>query len=129
MSCAYQATKGHVHRLTESRCPFRTPIDLLARGTAVSAILRCHTHLLPFGPDGNLAAALEQAMDEVLGVGARRLRKLVSSYFRPSWAAVPDAEAMVLWLRNSLPQYREQILERARRYYRPDNASAKAAIH
>jgi MEDS: MEthanogen/methylotroph, DcmR Sensory domain len=105
------------------------PIDVLARrfdGSAVSAILRCHTHLLPFGEDGNLAGALERAMDEVLGIGAKRLRKLVSSYFRPSWAAVPDAEAMLLWIRSNLPHYQDQILELARRYYRPDCAAGTA---
>jgi hypothetical protein len=106
------------------------PIDFLARqfdGSAVAAILRSHTHLLPFGPDGNLAGALEKAMDEVLGIGAQRLRKLVSTYFRPSWAAVPDAESMVLWIRGNLPQYAERILFLARQYYRA-GGEARAAV-
>jgi hypothetical protein len=106
------------------------PIDLLARqfdASAVAAILRSHTHLLPFGPDGNLAGALEKAMDEVLGIGAQRLRKLVSRYFRPSWAAVPDAESMVLWIRANLPQYAERILSLARRYYHADG-EARATV-
>jgi hypothetical protein len=106
------------------------PIDFLARqydGSAVNAILRAHTHLLPFGPDGNLAGALQRAMDEILGVGAVRLRKLIRSYFRPSWAAVPDAEAMVLWIRGNLPQYAQQILARTRLYCRTD-ADAQAAL-
>jgi len=103
------------------------PIDLLSRrfdGQAVNAILRAHTHLLPFGPDGELQRALGRAMDDVLGTGAKRVREVVGRYFRPCPAAVPDADAMVLWVRSNLPRHADQILARTRQYYRQTDAAA-----
>jgi hypothetical protein len=38
--------------------------------------------------------------------------------YRPSWGIVPRGEAVILWLRNNLPDYADEILSRARRYYR-----------
>jgi hypothetical protein len=97
------------------------PIDLLSPDLdkrALDAVLCSHTHLLPVGPDGDLDEAVELAMQDVLGERAKGLRKIVATYFRPSWAAVPKAEGMVLWIRNNLPQYADRILDRARAYYR-----------
>jgi MEDS: MEthanogen/methylotroph, DcmR Sensory domain len=102
-------------------------IDLLAREfdeRGVHSILQAHTHLLPFDADQCLAGALRRSMDEVLGKGAERLRRLVREYFRPAKAAVPDAEAMVLWVRANLPQHSGLILERARQYYQAELAGA-----
>jgi hypothetical protein len=56
-------------------------------------------------------------MDEVLGPRAERLRPLIKANYRPAWAAIPQAEALVLWLRNNLPDFADEILDRARHYY------------
>jgi hypothetical protein len=97
------------------------PIDVLAEDLdqhALDRVIRTHTHVLPVGENGNLGVAVERAMVEVLGERSHGLRKLVDTYFRPSFAAVPKAEAMVLWLRTHLPQYADRILVRTREYYR-----------
>jgi hypothetical protein len=96
------------------------PVDVFGEEFAISAvgpILCAHTHVLPAGRNGELGEAVERAMADVLGPRSEGLKKLVNAYFRPSWAAVPKAEAMVLWLRSNLPQYAGEILNRARQYY------------
>jgi hypothetical protein len=30
---------------------------------------------------------------------------------------MPEAETMILWIRNNLPQHADEILQRARQYY------------
>lgn len=83
----------------------------------VDALLCAHTHLLPVDPA--LDGALNRAMDEVLGARVDGLRQLVQANYRPSWASLPKAEALVLWLRNNLPGSADQILRLARQYYEP----------
>jgi hypothetical protein len=97
------------------------PIDMLGQDLdcrAVDAVLSAHTHMLPVSRDGELESAVDRAMTDVLGERAGTLRKVVDAHFRPSLAAVPKPEAMVLWLRNNLPQYVDRILDRARQYCR-----------
>jgi hypothetical protein len=83
----------------------------------VDEVLCAHTHLLPGSAGGRLDSAVNRAFDEILGQRADGLRHLVKANFRPSWAAVPPAEATILWLRNNLPEYADQILTLARVYY------------
>jgi hypothetical protein len=94
------------------------PIDVFSpefRVDNLDALLCAHTHLLPV--DSALEVALNRAMDEVLGARVEGLRRLIQTNHRPSWAEVPRAEALVLWLRNNLPGSAEQILQLAREYY------------
>lgn len=103
------------------------PIDVFDdefRIDALDALLCAHTHLLPTGTTGDLEIAINRAMDEVLGPRVDSLRLLIKSNYRPSWAVLPKAEAVVLWLRNNLPEDAEAILSRARQYYRPSHTSA-----
>jgi MEDS: MEthanogen/methylotroph, DcmR Sensory domain len=96
------------------------PIDVLGpdfQSSKLDAIFCTHTHLLPGG--GALEDALNRAMDEVLGARVDGLRRLMQNNHRPAWAAIPRAEAMVLWLRNNLPGSVEEILARARQHYQP----------
>ena len=97
------------------------PIDVFDdefRIDALDALLCAHTHLLPTGSNGDLEAAINRAMDEVLGPRVESLRLLIKSNYRPSWAVLPKAEAIVLWLRNNLHEDADAILSRARQYYR-----------
>lgn len=94
------------------------PIDIFSpefQVKNVDALLCAHTHLLP--AEGALEQALNRAMDEVLGARVDGLRRLIQANYRPSWALIPRAEALVLWLRNNLPGSANQIIERARVYY------------
>jgi len=105
------------------------PIDVFGkefRIAALDALLRAHTHLLPSGTNGNLETAINRAMDEVLGPRVGDLRLLIKANYRPSWAVLPKAEAIVLWLRNNLPEDADQILSRAFQYYRPLHPPAAA---
>jgi hypothetical protein len=96
------------------------PIDVFGEGFRpddVDALLANHTHLLPAG-DAALQRAVDRAMDEVLGPRADGVRELSDRHGRPAWPALPNAEAMILWLRAYLPAYADEIIGRARRYYR-----------
>jgi hypothetical protein len=96
------------------------PIDVFGEGFRpddVDALLATHTHLLPAG-NAALDRAVGRAMDEVLGARALDVRELSGRHGRPEWPALPTAEAMILWLRANLPAYADEIVARARRYYR-----------
>lgn len=96
------------------------PIDVLSADfepSNVDALLSAHTHLLPI--DVALEAAVDRALDEVLGPKAEDIRSRIPADRRPSGTSVPRAESMVLWLRNNLPDSSAEILERARGYYEP----------
>jgi hypothetical protein len=84
---------------------------------ALDSLLCAHTHVVPAETDGNLETAITRAMDEILGVRASSLRLLIKANFRPSWAVMPAGEAMVLWLRNNLPDHADNILARAQQHY------------
>lgn len=84
---------------------------------ALDALLCAHTHLVPAAPNGDLEVALNLAMDETLGPKSHHLKTLIKAKYRPSWAVVPNAEAMVLWLRRNLPVQAEDIIARARSHY------------
>jgi hypothetical protein len=96
------------------------PIDVLSpefESRKMDSLLCAHTHLLPV--DQALADALDRAMQEVLGDRLKSLRPLFQSNHRPSWGALPRAEALVLWVRNNLPGSADQILARTREYHHP----------
>ncbi len=85
--------------------------------------------LVPGETNGNLEAAINLAMDEILGPQADRLRLLIKTKQRPSWAVMPRGESIILWLRRNLPDQAEQIVALARGYYKsltPRNAPAFA---
>jgi hypothetical protein len=97
------------------------PIDVFGDDFHVAGIdqvLCAHTHLVPTGGEEHLEDAIERAIGDVLGSRADGLRPLMKANHRPSWAVVPRGEAVILWLRNNLPDYAGEILSRARRYYR-----------
>ena len=96
------------------------PIDMFGKDFQIAdldGLLCAHTHLLPGGKEEDVESAVNRAMEEILGPRVERLRPLMKANYRPSWAAIPKAEAMVLWLRNNLPDYAHEILDRARQYY------------
>lgn len=96
------------------------PIDVFGeefRVETVDSVLCAHSHLVPV--DEALEAALNRAMEEVLGPRTPGLRDLIKANYRPSWGVVPRSEAIILWLRNNLPGSAGEILELAKAYYRP----------
>jgi DcmR-like sensory protein len=93
------------------------PIDVCGDGFTpadVDAVMSSHTHVVPAGNE--LEPALERAMQDVLGTSAAALCRLMDADCRPSWAALPRAEATILWLRENVPSLTGAILTRAREY-------------
>ena len=108
------------------------PIDVFGKEFRIDALddlLCAHTHLVPAGANGDLERAVDQSMDEVLGARANGLRLLMKANFRPSWAAMPRGEASILWLRNNLEDDADEILTRARKYYRQSQNLAAAVCN
>ncbi|HEY4648549.1 MAG TPA: MEDS domain-containing protein, partial [Gemmatimonadales bacterium] len=84
-------------RFSDIRLFCAYPIDVFSSDfevNSIDSVLCSHTHLLPVDPA--LQAALTRAMDEVLGPRAEHLRDRFEPNHRPSWAALPAAESMVL---------------------------------
>ncbi|MEX2262181.1 MAG: MEDS domain-containing protein [Bryobacteraceae bacterium] len=107
------------------------PIDIFGKEfqmTTVDALLCAHTHLLPTGRDADLERCISRAMDETLGPKAEGLKVLIKANYRPAWAALPRSEAVILWLRNNLPNYADEILERARQHYQESQAGDSRAL-
>jgi hypothetical protein len=73
--------------------------------------------LVPAETKGNLETAIDRAMEDILGPRANGLKLLIKANYRPAWAVLPAGEAVVLWLRNNLPDQAEKILHRARQHY------------
>jgi hypothetical protein len=94
---------------------------------ALDALLCAHTHLVPAETKGNLETAIDQAMADILGPRADGLKLLIKANYRPAWAVLPAGEAVVLWLRNNLPDQAEKILERARQHYQALHPNAALA--
>jgi len=83
----------------------------------LDGVLCAHSHLVPAQTNGTLEAALNRSMDEILGEKADGLRVLIKTNYRPSWAVIPTAESIVLWLRKNLPEQADAICSRARQHY------------
>jgi hypothetical protein len=106
------------------------PIDVFAKEFQVSgvdALLCDHTHLIPTSPDEMLEKALYRAIEDRLGARASGLSLLVQANCRPDWAILPNAEGIILWLRNNLGNEAEEILGLARHYYRNSQSTTALA--
>jgi hypothetical protein len=96
-------------------CPY--PIDVFGEEFAVQrvdALLCSHGRVIT--ADRRLESSVRRAMREVLGVKAEGVELLMETLDRPYWALLPKAEAMILWLKNVLPDEALTILGRARAY-------------
>ncbi len=106
------------------------PIDVFSNEFRIDTIdeLMCaHTRVVPVMANEDLEAAINRSMDDILGRRGGEMRLLMRGNFRPSWAAAPRAEAMILWLRTNLPDKADEILSRAKRYYHPLAKSTSGA--
>ena len=101
------------------------PIDVFGKdfdSATLDPLLCAHTHLVPAGRNRDLNSAVHRAIDDVLGSDARELRARIEADQRPSWVSIPEAESVILWLRNNLPQHADEILLQARQHYQPKPA-------
>lgn len=86
----------------------------------VDALLCAHTHLLSAGRNGDIEQAVMRAMAELMP-GAYG-PSAIPQPRRTAWAAMPRGEAIILWLREHLPERASEILALARGYYHGDGA-------
>ncbi len=97
------------------------PLDVLAAGFRhedVDGVLAMHTDVIDTGAPGQLGNAVLRALDEIMGGRADGLKQLMrTTPVRADWAALPEGEATVLWLRHNLPDQVDRILARARRHF------------
>jgi hypothetical protein len=95
------------------------PIDVFGRefqADSVYALLCDHTHVIPAGANGSIESAVTQAINEILGSRGQDLTAGVNR--KPTaWAAIPNAEAKILWLRSNVPDSADDVLARARQLY------------
>jgi len=97
------------------------PVDVLDtefRHDALDGVLAAHSDVVDTGTPGKLGNAVTRALDDVLGTSADGLRQLMrTGTFHDAWAALPEGEASVLWLRRNLPERADEVLARARLYF------------
>jgi hypothetical protein len=96
------------------------PIDVFGRefqADSIYALLCDHSHVIPAGANGSIESAVNQAMDEILTSRDRDLLAAGKTRHPASWAAIPSAEAKILWLRSNVPDCADEVLARARQLY------------
>lgn len=95
------------------------PIDVLSSEfqiAAVEPLIATHDVVVP-GTHEEFHAALERAIDDVLGPRSGGVR-LGSGYrTNASWPSMPETERTILWLRNKYPRHADEILQKAGRYH------------
>lgn len=101
------------------------PIDICGaefRTDSVEAILRAHTHFLP--SEHGFEPALRRALGEVLGPAEHAIGRVHRG--RPdAWPALPEVEGLVLEIRHRFPDHADEVLSRARAYWRDDDARGR----
>ena len=81
-------------------------------------VSRSHSHLIPVEDYARLEDAVERAYEEVFGGAqdAGGLRRALLQHY-PRLAAMPDAEAALLALREYVPETADAVLASVRRHY------------
>lgn len=82
----------------------------------VDAMLCAHTHFMPAGSNDGLRSSVERAIGDVLGTNVTTLASIKREH-RSAWPAMPEGEAMILWVRQNLREHANDIFLRAREYY------------
>jgi hypothetical protein len=104
-------------------------IDIFDRGfTAdnVDALMCSHAEVVSGVDAERLRAALDNAMDTILSDRAQVVRDVMARQMRPGWGNVPQAEGAILWLRNNLRAYADEILRLTRASYQCAMASGSS---
>jgi hypothetical protein len=83
----------------------------------VDAVMCAHSKVVPSRGASDVQRAVELAMEDILGDRIDSIRPLMQPNHRPSWAAMPRGESMILWIRNNLQPEADAIIRRARLYF------------
>jgi hypothetical protein len=82
----------------------------------IQGVCRTHSHLIPVDDYERLEAAVEQAIQEVLGPQSGILQVLTEAN-HTLLPVMPRAQAVLLWLREHLPVTADKVILRTRHYY------------
>jgi PAS domain S-box-containing protein len=97
------------------------PIDIFgqeAQSPEMHDLLCAHTHLLPVSENGDLRSAIHRASEEVAGKrGTIAALSSTCGIHSDLDTELPGAEAAILSLRTTIPEYAEEILARTREYF------------
>jgi hypothetical protein len=97
--------------------------DVAVQTEALPDVFRTHTHARPAADTSRLAAALDQALAEIMGpIGAARIYLDVARDVPRG--SLPRAQAILGWLAANRPAAAGSVLERARSHYRSMRAAA-----
>lgn len=94
------------------------PISLLDpefQPERVDTILRSHRSVT--STFTGFEAALEHGIARAMGTRAPDVNAALRQRLHPEWAALPDAESSILWLRENLPAHADEIVFYARRHF------------
>src|SRR5947209_7936921 len=99
-------------------CAYRIdPFDRHAHRGVLHKVSRCHSHVVPVDDDDRLEHAVERALGDTFGSDAKELGHLITSR-HPAGTAMPLAEAVLFAVRNLSSRIGDELLDRARHYYR-----------
>jgi MEDS: MEthanogen/methylotroph, DcmR Sensory domain len=109
------------HALESRRCALLCGyeldvFDLETQTSALPEILRTHTHQRPVADPGRLAAAVHEALADVLGPDAAAWIYLTVAEAVPR-TALPRGQAVLTWLSRHRPTTARRVLEGARARY------------
>jgi hypothetical protein len=93
------------------------PFDPGPTTVSPDAILCMHSHVIPSDPTGRLKKALLRALREELGKKSHVILNLSLARRPASWIILSEAEALLLWVKNHLPERAARILAVAREHY------------
>lgn len=94
------------------------PISLLDpafQSERVDTILRSHRSVT--STLSGFEAALEHGIAQAMGSRAPDVHAALRQRLHPEWAALPDAESAILWLRENLPAHADEIVFYARQHF------------
>lgn len=90
------------------------------QASALPAICRSHSHMLPAEDPARLERAVGAALDEVLGKGSEKVYELAGRQL--ARREVPTAQLALMWVSSQMPRSAERILHSARERYAADTA-------
>lgn len=98
--------------------------DPLIYDEAFGDVCRTHSHLIPTQDYVSHREAVNRAVAEVLGPIKGRLLHSLTSWSGEA-AGMPPSQAMLLWVKEAMPRYFREVLQKARQY---DNPASQAAM-
>lgn len=89
---------------------------------ALQTLCRHHEHVMPAVDDARQRSAVNQAIVDVIGdIEGRRLQSLLT--WKPPACHLPTWQALLFWVRDTMPDQLPAVLAAARKYQQPHQAA------